>query len=198
MKKRDAQQQGLKFYCTGKPCKHGHVSDRYTKTGQCIECVKIQSAKWKAENTDKQKAAMRKWWENNKELHNTRVKRWQTDNKEKIKISKAKWEKANPDRVKAKSLRWRLKNPDKVCAAAVTSVLRRAKRVPAWLTLNDKKAIRATYSLAKELSKVYGFIWEVDHVIPLRGETVSGLHVPQNLQVIPKEINRAKRNKFLA
>ena len=198
MKKRDAQEQGLKFYCTGKPCKHGHISDRYTKTGHCIECVKIQSTQWKTKNPDKQKAAMRKWWENNKETHNIRVKKWQSANKDKIKVLRTAWDKANPDKVKAKSLRWRAKNPDKVYAAAVESVCRRAKRVPAWLTPEDKKATRATYSLAKELSKVYGFIWEVDHVIPLRGETVSGLHVPQNLQIIPKEINRAKRNKFLA
>ena len=36
---------------------------------------------------------------------------------------------------------------------------------------------------------------EVDHIIPLQGQFVSGLHVPENLRVIPRSINRSKRNK---
>lgn len=37
-----------------------------------------------------------------------------------------------------------------------------------------------------------GEFYEVDHIVPLHGENVSGLHVPWNLKVIPKTINRAK------
>jgi hypothetical protein len=44
---------------------------------------------------------------------------------------------------------------------------------------------------------MFGFSWHVDHKIPLRGESVSGLHVPWNLQVIPGAENMSKNNKFV-
>lgn len=66
------------------------------------------------------------------------------------------------------------------------------ERTPAWLTETDKWMMREAYSLAKLRSKATGIKWEVDHIIPLRGEYVSGLHVPLNLQVITKTENRKK------
>lgn len=38
--KQQAQAAGLQRYFTGKPCKHGHVSERYTSTGICVECTR--------------------------------------------------------------------------------------------------------------------------------------------------------------
>jgi hypothetical protein len=43
---------------------------------------------------------------------------------------------------------------------------------------------------------LFGFQWEVDHIIPLQGKFVSGLHVPTNLQVVPSIINRQKHNRY--
>ena len=140
---------------------------------------------------------MQKWIENNRELHNTRVKRWQAANKDKVREDAKAWVKANPDKVKAKTLRYVKKHPDAYTARAVASVARRAKRVPQWLTSDDRWLMREAYKLAKLRTQLFGFIWEVDHIIPLRGEFVSGLHVPTNLQVIPKTENRNKRNHYL-
>ena len=41
-----------------------------------------------------------------------------------------------------------------------------------------------------------GFKWDVDHIVPLRGKTVSGLHVWNNFAVIPMSINRSKKNEY--
>jgi hypothetical protein len=43
---------------------------------------------------------------------------------------------------------------------------------------------------------MFGFPWHVDHIIPLQGEMVSGLHVPNNIQVIPWIDNVRKANSF--
>jgi hypothetical protein len=104
--------------------------------------------------------------------------------------------KANPKKVAAKTKRYRQAHPDQATAMAVASVARRAKRVPQWLTSDDRWLMREAYKLAKLRTQLFGFIWEVDHIIPLRGEFVSGLHVPTNLQVIPKTENRNKRNHY--
>jgi hypothetical protein len=40
-----------------------------------------------------------------------------------------------------------------------------------------------------------GILWQVDHIVPLKGKTVSGFHVYNNLAVIPEYVNRAKKNK---
>lgn len=141
---------------------------------------------------------MKKWWENNKDTHNTRVKRWQNNNAQKVRHNARKWAAANPEKVKLKSATYRSKNKAKVTAWAVTAQARRQKRVPSWLTQNDFLEIRAIYAMSRQLSQVTGTIWEVDHVVPLQGKNVSGLHVPVNLQIVPKSVNRNKRNLFLA
>ena len=193
MKRAEAKALGLKFYNTGKPCKHGHLSDRYVQ-GACIACVKFQTNAWKNNNPEKHRHAMRKWWENNKETHNQCVKNWQAANPEKVKKAAKLWAAANPEKVAATTKRYRQKHPDAYTAQAVANVAKRAKRVPQWLTSEDKWLLRQAYDLAKLRTEMFGFPWEVDHILPLRGALVSGLHVPTNVQVIPKTLNRAKRN----
>lgn len=197
MNRCEAISLGLATYSTGKPCRNGHLSDRYAKWGSCIECVKLQTVKWRNDNPEKHKASMRKWWDNNKDLHDIRVRRWQKNNADKVRENQKQWAKDNPEKAAAKNERYRRNHPDRILALAVEGQLRRAKRVPIWLSESDKAEIRIIYKFAREMTKAYGFKWEVDHIIPLRGESVSGLHIPSNLQVIPKEVNRRKRNCFL-
>ena len=70
------------------------------------------------------------------------------------------------------------------------------KRTPKWLTADDFWLIRQAYELAKLRTVVTQIDWQVDHVIPLRGKRVSGLHVPSNLRVVPTSVNLRKGNKY--
>lgn len=64
---------------------------------------------------------------------------------------------------------------------------------PLWA---DRKAIKALYAEARRLSAVTGTKHEVDHIIPLQGQKVCGLHVPWNLRVITKAENVRKHSSF--
>ena len=197
MNRKEARMLGLTHYRTEKPCKRGHLADRFVSSGHCVECAKARDAAWRKNNPEQALASWHKWLNANRDTHNTRVKRWQTANSEKVKADRKQWALDNPDKVKAKAKRYREKHPDRIAARAVLSTLRRAQRLPKWLTPDDKWAMREAYSLAKLRTKLTGVVWEVDHILPLRGNFVSGLHVPANLQVIPKELNREKRNVFI-
>ena len=76
---------------------------------------------------------------------------------------------------------------------AIADARRRNMRMPPWAS---GAAIRAIYAEAKRLSKETGVPHHVDHVIPLQGEYVTGLHVETNLQILSASANLAKRNRF--
>jgi hypothetical protein len=70
------------------------------------------------------------------------------------------------------------------------------KRTPGWLTEFDKLKIKCLYQLAAMRTRESGYDWHVDHIIPLQGANVSGLHVPGNLRVIPALDNMRKNNQY--
>lgn len=76
---------------------------------------------------------------------------------------------------------------------------RRAKKLkatPSWLTKDQIAEIEAIYSHARDCQVVTGEAYHVDHIVPLQGRNVCGLHVPWNLQVLPAEVNVRKNNRY--
>lgn len=67
------------------------------------------------------------------------------------------------------------------------------KRTPAWA---DQQAIQSVYEECRRLTRSSGLEYQVDHIIPLQGRLVSGLHVENNLRIIPAVENRQKHNAF--
>lgn len=70
------------------------------------------------------------------------------------------------------------------------------RRIPPWLTQEHWDQIKAFYVEAARLTTETGIPHVVDHIHPLRGKTVSGLHVPWNLQVITQDANLRKSARF--
>ena len=110
------------------------------------------------------------------------------------------WYHANFDKIKdkkyAKDKAWRDKNKDIINSFTAKRRVIKLQRMPKWLTEENKLQIKAMYMLASSLTKTTGIQWHVDHIIPLQGKNVSGLHVPENLQVIQGSLNNMKSNKF--
>ena len=68
---------------------------------------------------------------------------------------------------------------------------------PKWLTKEHKQQIKAFYIEADRLKRETGIDHEVDHIVPVRGGIVNGLHVPWNLRVITAAENQKKNRKLI-
>jgi hypothetical protein len=95
---------------------------------------------------------------------------------------------------------WRDNNRAAVNEAANHSTIKnsakialRGSQIPVWA---NRDAIREVYAEAYRLTQETGIPHHVDHVIPLKGRNVCGLHIETNLQVLPALENMKKRNKF--
>jgi hypothetical protein len=87
-------------------------------------------------------------------------------------------------------------NPHVALASTRKRQTSKIQRTPTWLGVDDFWIIKEAYALAKLRERVVGGKWHVDHIVPLQGGNVSGLHVPWNIQVIPAELNLQKRNRW--
>lgn len=121
-----------------------------------------------------------------------------------------RWLQAHPEKPAAYAKQFKARHPEKVAAerraykqankGVINATTRRRQaakmnRTPAWLTDDDLWLMQQAYELAQLRSTLFGFPWHVDHIYPLQGRRVSGLHVPTNLQVIPGADNCRKSNK---
>ena len=133
---------------------------------KCSDCVRESNRKWRSDNREKEVERHRKWRSENREKSRECHRKWYAANKEKSNALGAKY------------------------AAA------KIHRTPKWLTKEHYKQMEDMYIKAHWLPEQTGVKYNVDHIIPLQGDNVSGLHVPWNLQVITAAENFSKGNKF--
>jgi 5-methylcytosine-specific restriction endonuclease McrA len=179
------------------------------KKGKCLLCAKAYSAKWYQNNKETviakvakryystpvpvRQAIRRTRYESNREHELAAMKRYKDNLPEVIRkrgtIQPAKTKEAH----KVYKQYWRRANKDKVNYSTAKRRAAKLKAMPAWA---DDWKIQQYYILAAKLTERYGEQFHVDHIIPLNGVRVSGLHVQGNLQIITQKENLMKYNKF--
>jgi hypothetical protein len=135
-----------------------------------------------------------------KKCDNARKLAWQLANpklaKKYQKTSDKNRQEKYPEKLSARRKDWKKRNPAKLAAMDAKRRAAMLQRTPKWLSKSDLLRIECLYSVAAMLTKYGNEPWHVDHIIPLQGKTVSGLHVYGNLRVVPSSENLAKGNRF--
>lgn len=168
------------------PCKHGHVGKRSLKTGKCSECASLNFKRRYSSNPEKFKTVSNNWYCSNKEKALASSKKWRENNPEKSKQSMETWQVLNKETMNQTARVYRAANLKRHCARQSHRRAAQIQRTPKWV---DLEAIKKFYEACPP-----GM--HVDHIVPLRGKEVCGLHVPWNLQYLTASENSRKSNKF--
>jgi len=197
----EAKVLGLKHYFTGKPCKRGHVDNRWTCSSKCFSChyednpVKGFYGKSKEHKKSLAKVRARKWYEKNKSLTIQRAAKWKRDNPYRVKqLSKAE----------GKKLR---STPEGKCIVFMRDSLRRC-----LINKKDRTSEILGYKkddLVRHIERqfVRGMSWDnhgewhIDHIVPVSWFVKNGETDPKvinaltNLRPMWASENISKGNK---
>ncbi len=166
---------GLLRYFNGNSCSKGHVAERFVSNYGCVACHYLRQPetdrRYRNNNKTKVKARKRLYYETNKQAITARNRRWVEKNRDKTRAYISKWTKAHkPYNAERRARRRFLQK----------------QACPCWI---DKKSLQLFYTNCP-----VGY--EVDHIIPLKGKNVCGLHVPWNLQYLTRNENARKGNRL--
>lgn len=169
-----------------RPCPRGTVGMRGArgrcKCDACLDFERERKRRWSEKNRDKANAHSLAWRQRNPDNYASAISNWRAKNPEKAKEIMAR-----------SGAKWSRRRCDKRAAMRAKARASRMNRLPIWAQHQD---IEAIYSLAAELTSKTGIPHEVDHIIPLNGDGVCGLHVKENLQIITRSENRSKGSSF--
>lgn len=133
-----------------------------------------------------------RYWRNREKFIAAGAK-WREENREKSRIASRRWQANHIEKFKADHAAWRRRNSHLRSAKQSLRKAIKLKATPMWA--NDF-FIKEAYHLASIRTKIMGFKWHVDHIVPLKSKLVCGLHTEQNLQVIPAAKNISKHNRY--
>lgn len=188
--------------------------DNRLKSGlrpDCKECNRAAALRYRNANIEKARASCRNWARKNPKKATELKLRWAKENREKTlrqgreyhfrnrekRLASQKATRvANSEKYAAKRKEWRKNNMDYILSINALRHAKKLQRTPKWLTKEDKEKIRLIYKEARQLTEATGKKYHVDHIIPLQGKLVSGLHVPSNLQILYWKDNLSKRHKY--
>lgn len=210
----DAKAAGHKRYFTGLLCGNGHVEPRLVSNGVCLGCERDKMAKRRAAARAEappralsarkaaQAAGAVRYMTGKPCVAGHIAERFTSSGRCCVCADEEQRRllEERPEKHRARVKRWMDANPDKRRAIKrAPNAERRAsqlKRTPGWLTADDRRKIKVKHAEARWMTQRTGIPHAVDHIYPLQGRSVSGLHVPANMRVIPRRENSRKHNKM--
>lgn len=159
---------------------------------RCTKCKKTKDTK-RFQKDARYASGFHSWCKECKlvsqRLHYATYKTWVSKNSDRVKEIKAAYVKRNIEKVKDSKRKWNAANPKKRLANCRKRQAMKLQATPKWLTKDQLRQMTDFY-----LNCPKGH--HVDHVIPLRGKTSRGLHVPWNLQYLKASDNHRKSNRI--
>ncbi len=177
----EAKDLGLLHYFTGKPCKRNHIAKRYCRNCECCECAKLSVNSYYKKNSKE-----RNYYKDNKERLKEQYKKYVLINKDHIDEMNKIWKKNNPDKVKLSRKKTKQNNKGVVNYHNQLRRIKKLQATPQWINLED----------IKQIYKNCPDNFHIDHIIPLQGKLICGLHFADNLQYLSEKENTSKGNKF--
>jgi 5-methylcytosine-specific restriction endonuclease McrA len=193
--------------CTNPKCKRANpqeltefCKDKTRKSGlfpHCKSCVKDYKFNYYLKNKEKLDTIHMEYYKKNRETVATQKAVHHIKNRSKILIQQAIYRLKNKETIAIKVSAWQKTNPGKVNAISAKRHAKKLRATPPWLTKEQREEIQDLYIEASKRTKETRLSHHVDHIVPLQGESVSGLHVPWNLQILTAKENLSKKNKII-
>lgn len=220
----EAIENGVNKYVSNRPCIKCGSDIRYVRKNKCVKCMynlnhsdkgreanRIGCKKYRdrPENIQRQKDRISKYMSNpeyvlyisnrNKEYRNSpeikeKLKQYRRSERVRLKQREQNNRAEIRERQRELSREYKRNYKDRVTEQSRYRQALKKQRVPAWANRN---LILEKYTEAKRLTEETGIPHHVDHIIPLQGKMVSGLHVETNLRVITAEENLRKHNSLI-
>lgn len=181
-----AKESGATKFLSPIGCKHGHGSIRHVSDNRCVVCACMRNV------TKENRLRLKKWREQNREKHRELCRAWAKRNYDSAEA--ATDYRLRKELIKKRHAAYRLT----LRAASLHRARQAARRAaldsatPIWANLD---AIKSIYTQAKELEIADGVKRHVDHIVPLKGRDVCGLHVLHNLRIVSARDNLIKGAK---
>jgi hypothetical protein len=148
-------------------------------------------------NRDRIKAYKKQYHELSKEYLCEKSRKYYEENKDEVTRKSILYRQRTKDRKAAYDRMFSQQNRHYRNMLKGANRAKRIQRFVEWDKGLTELVVQEAYDLCERREQLTGEKWHVDHVIPLCGRNVSGLHVWNNLAVIPAAVNLSKNNKYV-